>query len=312
MYKTDLTKTAAETKAVANEIIRLAKANPDVYAITADVAHSTDFELIRQALPERFFNVGIAEQNAVAFSSGLAREGIKPYVAMFSSFASKRALDFVFADVCYPSLPVTIVATHGGTSFGEAGPTHHALSDITILRSMPNMTVVVPCDAKEAEKAIRASYGFGAPLYVRINRGDDYVITNDGSPFTIGKAELLKDGSDISLIACGSCVAESLLAADMLEKNGIKAKVINMHTIKPLDKDTVISAAKTGIMITVEDGRNTGLGGAVAEVLADNGLPCKLKRLGIDGICKVGAHKDVMRYYGIDAKGIFETAEELL
>lgn len=302
----------AMTKAVAEEIIELAKTDEKIYAITADVAHSTDFELIRKELPSRFFNVGIAEQNAIAMSSGLSRTGIKPYVAMFSSFASKRALDFIFADVCYPDLPVKIIATHGGTSFGEAGSTHHALSDITIMRSMPNITVVVPCDAMETRKVVSLSKDYNKPMYIRINRGEEEVITTSDSPFEIGKASVMKEGKDISIIACGSCVRESLLAAKSLEEKGINARVINMHTIKPLDKECVLESAKTGKIITVEDGENTGLGGAVSEVITDNGLACKTLRLGIDGICKVGMHKDIMHYYGIDAMGIATSAEKML
>ncbi len=302
----------AMTSAVAEELIKMAKSDENIYAVTADVAHSTDFELIRKELPTRFINVGIAEQNAIALSSGLARVGLKPYVAMFSSFASKRALDFIFADVCYPSLPVTIVATHGGTSFGEAGATHHALSDITIMRSLPNIAVVVPCDACEARKAVKATENYGKPVYLRINRGEEEIVAKEESAFEIGKADLLKEGKDVAIIACGSCVGESLLAAKSLENKGINARVINMHTIKPIDEKCVVEAAKLGVVMTVEDGRNTGLGGAVSEVITDNGIACKTLRLGIDGICKVGMHKDIMHYYGIDSFGIEKAVEKLL
>lgn len=299
------------TRAVAEEIIKEAKIDSDIYAITADVAHSTDFELIRSEMPERFINIGIAEQNAVAVASGLARTGIKPFVAMFSSFASKRALDFIFADVCYPDLPVRIVATHGGTSFGEAGPTHHALSDITIMRSLPNIITVVPCDAIEAKKAVRKSLETEKPMYLRINRGEEEVITDEKTPFEIGKANVLRTGDDIAIIACGSCVREGVKAAEILEKEGIKAAVINMHTIKPLDEEAVRNAAKCGKIITVEDGRSSGLGGAVAEVIADSGIACKTKRLGIEGIAKVGNHEDIMRCYGIDNVGIAKAVRAL-
>lgn len=300
------------TRAVAEEIIREAKSDSDIYAITADVAHSTDFEMIRREMPERFINVGIAEQNAVAVASGLARTGIKPFVAMFSSFASKRALDFIFADVCYPDLPVKIVATHGGTSFGEAGPTHHALSDITIMRSLPNIITVVPCDAIEAKKAVRKSLATEKPMYLRINRGEEEVITDENTPFVIGKANVLESGDDIAIIACGSCVREALKASKTLKKEGVKAAVINMHTIKPLDEEAVRNAAKYGKIITVEDGRSSGLGGAVAEVIADSGIACKTKRLGIDCVAKVGNHEDIMHCYGIDHDGIVKAARALL
>lgn len=291
-------------------LIEMAKADDKIIVLTADVAHSTEVIRFQEVFPDRFINVGIEEQNLIAVASGLARVGFKPYVAVFSSFASKRALDFIFADVCYPDLPITVLATHGGASFGEAGPTHHALSDVAIIKSLPNIKVIVPSDANEAKKVVYATKNYNHPLYIRLNRGSDFVLGKE-SEFEIGKANVLKEGNNGYILANGSCVYEALKASEILENEHLNFGVINIHTLPEIDEAIIKKAAKTGKIITVEEGRTSGLGESVAAVLAKEGSSVSFKMLGINGISPIGSHEELIKFNGVGRDKIVEVAKNL-
>lgn len=300
-------------KAFVEELINLRKGDDKIVLLTTDVARSTYAIKFEEIFPESFFNLGIQEQNAVGVASGMTRAGLSPYITMFSSFASKRALDFIFSNICYPDKKVVIVATHSGTSFGEAGPTHHSLEDVTIMRSLPNIAVVVPCDYNETLNAIKASYTYSHPMYIRINRGQDYnVYSNRDYGFEIGKGVTLTQGEDVAIIANGSCVKEGLMAYEELKKEGIVAEVINMHTVCPIDKQCIIKASRFKKIVTCEDGRNTGLGGSVAEVLSDNGIGAKTVRLGVKGISPVGRHRELLKHNQVDKDAIIKAVKSIL
>lgn len=312
----DTTKLSAT--AIYGEVIcELGEEHPDVVALTADLATSTKIGAFGEKFPERFFNVGIAEQNMIGVAAGLAKGGFVPFTSTFAIFASTRALDQVHADVCYQNLNVKMLGTHAGLSFGQAGSTHHSTEDIAIMRTMANLTVVVPADGIETAMAIRAAYATPGPFYIRINRGFDQVVYSDENyGFQIGKAVKLHDGTDITVIANGSCVNEALQAARLLEReDGLKVRVLDMHTVKPLDKEAVLAAiGETRRIVTVEDGTILGgLGSAVAEVIAGSGKGCAFERLGVpDCFCKIGLHEDLMSMYGIDTNGIMAKVREIM
>lgn len=299
-------------------LCELGAEHPEVVALTADLAKSTKIGMFGKEFPERFFNVGIAEQNMFGVASGLAKNGFVPFASTFAIFASARSLDQVHTDICYQNLPVKIIGTHAGTSFGQAGSTHHSLIDMACMRTLPHMTVICPCDGAETYNAVKAAYDIPGPVYIRINRGFDQVIYKSPADvdFKWDKASVMTQGNDITLIACGSCVFEALQAARMLKADaGINARVINMHTIKPIDKEAVLKAVEeTGNIIVAEDHEiQGGLGSAVAEVIAQAGKPCKFKMLGHDdSFSTIGLQEDLLAMAGIDANGIEKTAAEML
>ncbi|HUI70879.1 MAG TPA: transketolase C-terminal domain-containing protein [Spirochaetia bacterium] len=298
-------------------LCELGAEHPEVVALSADLAKSTKIGLFEEAYPERFFNVGIAEQNLFGVSAGLARAGFVPFVSTFAIFCSMRGLDQVHTDICYQNLDVKIIGTHAGLSFGQAGTTHHCTEDIAIMRSMANLAVIVPADGMETSYAVRAAYARKGPVYIRINRGfDQRLYGPDDYGFEIGKAVTLHEGTDLTVIACGSCVWCAVEAAKRLEKeDGVKARVLDMHTVKPIDVEAIESAIReTRRVITVEDHTIVGgLGGAVAEVAAGSGKSFSFKRLGIpDTFSIIGLHEDLMATYGIDENGILAAARELL
>lgn len=312
----DTTKLSAT--AIYGEVLcELGEEHPDVVALTADLATSTKIGAFGEKFPERFFNVGIAEQNMVGMAAGLAKGGFIPFTSTFGIFASTRALDQVHADVCYQNLSVKMLGTHAGLSFGQAGSTHHSTEDVAIMRTMANLTVIVPADGIETAMAIRAAYATPGPFYIRINRGFDHVVYTDESyGFRVGKAVKLHEGTDITVIANGSCVNEALQAARLLDKeDGIKVRVLDMHTVKPLDTEAILAAVQeTRRIITVEDATILGgLGSAVAEVIAGAGKGCAFERLGVpDCFCKIGLHEDLMSIYGIDTNGILAKVREVM
>lgn len=309
----------ATAEVFGQKIGEIAAKDKRVVAITADLAKSTKIGDFRKNTPDRFFNVGIAEQNAVGLAAGMALSGLIPFVSLFAQFASLRAADQVSADLCYQNVNVKLIGTHSGTSFGQSGSTHHALNDIALLRTFPNMTVIVPADGIEAGKAVEAIYKKVGPCYLRLNRGFDMVIYKDekNCKFEIGKANIMVDnGDDLAIIACGSCVYQAMQAASALKADyKINAKVINMHTIKPIDKDAIVKAVeKTRRIITVEDHQVAGgLGSAVSEVIVENGKACAFKRLGLqDKFSAVGLQEDLMSDNEIDSNGIIKTAVEMM
>ena len=313
-----MTYTAAESTQFATAEIygkalcELGEKHPEVVALTADLGKSTKIGLFGEKFPDRFFNVGIAEQNMFGMAAGMAKAGLVPFLSTFSVFASLRSADQLHTDICYQNVNAKIIATHAGTSFGQAGSTHHAICDLAVCRSIPNLTVICPADGIETYNAVHAAYDNFGPYYIRINRGFDRVLYEDSDyGFEVGKAVTVHEGSDLTIIACGSCVFQAVQAAKFLESaDGLKIRVLNMHTIKPIDADTVVRAAKeTGAIITVENHSVIGgLGSAVAEVLAEQ-CPCKMHRLGIqDRFGEVGDRAYLRKCMGIDTTDIVDAA----
>ena len=298
-------------------LAQLGEERKDLVALTADLAKSTKIGKFGEKHPERFFNVGIAEQNLFGIAAGLALAGYVPFVSTFAVFASLRAGEQVRTDICYQNLDCKIIATHSGLSFGTAGSTHHCTEDLAVMRSFANMTVVVPADGIETANAVRASLDRPGPFYMRIGRGfEQTVYETEDYGFEIGKAVNMHEGSDITVIACGPCVLQAVEAAKELKENqGIEVRVINMHTIKPIDREAVIKAVNdTRKIITVENHNIIGgLGSAVSEVITEEGKACRLKRLGIpDVFAIVGQTDDLYNLYKIDAEGITEAVAEML
>ena len=290
--------------------------DPKVVAITADLAKSTKLGDVLKVCPERVINVGIAEQDMLGVAAGMAKAGITPFVSGFSAFCSMRACDQLHTDICYQKANVKIVATHSGTSFGQAGSTHHALADLAITRAMPNLTVICPADGIETANAVNAAYATEGPFYIRINRGFDRVLyPSMDYGFEVGKAVTVNEGTDITVIACGSCVFQAKQAADFLKNaDGLSVRVLDMHTISPIDKEAIMKAVtETRRIITVEDHFVTGgLGSAVSEVVVEGGKACAFKMLGHPGFAMIGLQEDIMSDAGIDANGIIAAVREVM
>ena len=298
-------------------LVELGEAHPEVVALTADLAKSTKIGEFQKKFPDRFFNVGIAEQNMFGVAAGMAKAGLVPFLSTFSQFASFRSADQLHTDLCYQNINAKVIATHSGTSFGQAGSTHHAICDFALTRSIPNLTVICPADGIETYNAVMAAYETPGPFYIRINRGFDRVLYKDSDyGFQIGKAVTVHEGSDITIIATGSCVFQAWEAAQFLDQNdGLKVRVLNMHTIKPIDKEAIIKAVMdTRRIITVEDHNVVGgLGSAVAEVMAQAGKGCAFKMLGHqDKFAPIGLHEDIMNAVGIDSNGIINAVRETM
>ncbi|MFZ5645343.1 MAG: transketolase family protein [Bacillota bacterium] len=295
----------------------LGEKHPEIVGLSADLAKSTKIGVFQEKFPHRFFNVGIAEQNMFGIAAGMANAGLVPFVSTFAIFTSMRGLDQVHTDICYQNLNVKMIATHAGLSFGQAGSTHHCTEDLAIMRSMANCKVIVPADGIETANAVQAAYETPGPVYIRINRGFDQRLYNDTEyGFELGKAVRLAEGSDITIIACGSCVYQAVEAAKILDAaDGIKARVLNIHTIKPIDREAIIEAVHdTRRIITVEDHSVIGgLGSAVADVIAESGKGCAFAKLGIpDVFSLIGLHEDLMAHYKTDTNGILEKVREIM
>ena len=298
-------------------LVELGREHPEVVALTADLAKSTKIGEFQKEFPDRFFNVGIAEQNMFGVAAGMAKAGLVPFLSTFSQFASLRSADQLSTDLCYQNINAKVIATHSGTSFGQAGSTHHAISDLAVTRSFPNLTVICPADGVETYNAVMAAYETPGPFYIRINRGFDRVLYKDSDyGFEIGKAVTVNEGTDLTIIACGSCVFQAVQAADFLEKaDGLKIRVLDMHTIKPIDREAIVKAVMdTRRIITVEDHNVIGgLGSAVAEVIVEAGKGCAFKQLGIqDKFAPIGLHEDIMSTLGIDQNGIIAAVREVM
>ena len=318
-----LTYTAVESSKLSTSEIygktlcELGEKNPNIVALTADLKGSTKIGDFGDKFPERIFNVGIAEQNMYGVAAGLAKCGFIPFASSFSVFASLRALDQIHTDLCYQNLDVKIIGTHGGTSFGQAGSTHHAIEDFAVIRGLVNMTLICPADGIETGLAVRAAAATPGPFYIRINRGFDQVVYNtDDYGFEVGKAVVMNEGTDITVIACGACVYQAVQAAKILDyDHKIKVRVLNMHTLKPIDKEAILKAVNdTRRIITVEDHTVIGgLGSAVAEVVVESGKACAFRRLGLqDHFSAIGLHEDLMAMYEIDANGIVKNVLDIM
>ncbi|ABW66937.1 transketolase family protein [Desulfosudis oleivorans] len=295
----------------------LGKMRPDIVGLSADLAKSTKIGKFQDHFPDRFFNVGIAEQNLFGVAAGLAKSGLLPFVSTMAAFTAMRAAEQVRTDICYQNLNVKIIATHGGASFGQAGTTHHCTEDIAIMRSFANMTVIVPADGIETANAVKQCVNWPGPVYIRIGRGfEPRYYDSEEYGFQIGKAVELASGTDITLICCGITVFHAMEAAKILKENdGLSVRVLNMHTIKPLDTEAVLKAVTETRRVIVFEEHNLigGLGSAVAEVIADNGKGCAFKRVGIpDCYCEVGYPEDLYTHYKLDADGVLETVREVM
>ncbi|WP_297298205.1 transketolase family protein [uncultured Brachyspira sp.] len=301
-----------EKKAIRNAygeaLKRLGEINKNVVVLDADLSGSTMTKTFKSAFPERFFNMGIAEQDMMGAAAGLAIAGKIPFASTFAMFGAGRAFEIIRNSICYPKLNVKVAVTHAGISVGEDGASHQSIEDISIMRSIPNMTVIVPCDAVEAEKAVFAAAEFDGPCYLRMARPATNIITKEDTPFTIGKANVLREGKDVCVFATGILVAEALDAAEMAEKDGISVTVVNVHTIKPIDREVVVDMAKKHKkLISIEEHSIIGgLGSAISEVLTDE-YPSQLIRLGIkDTFGESGTVDELMNKYGLTSKALYE------
>lgn len=284
--------------------------NPNVVVLEADLGNATKSNAFKEVAPERYFNMGISEQDLIGTAAGFAAAGKIPLASTFAVFATGRAFEQVRNSVCYPKLNVKICATHAGLTVGADGGSHQAIEDISLMRTLPNMTVINPADAKEAEAAVLAAIDYQGPVYIRLGRAETKDIHDDSYHFEWGKAEVLRQGADVSIFATGIMTAKALDAAETLAKRGIQAEVINVHTIKPLDEETVIaSAKKTGKVVTAEEHSIIGgLGSAVAEVLARQ-CPTKQAFVGVqDSFGESGSPDDLLEKYGLTAEAIIKAA----
>lgn len=308
---------AASSRALyVEELIRLAETDERIVFVGADDGYVGVNGKFRERFPDRMFPVGIAEQDQVGVAAGLALCGKIPFISGFGPFLALRTLDQVHTNLCYQNLPVRIVNTHSGLT-SASGPTHYNIMDIAIMRTLPNMTFEIPCDANQCVRLMGKSLEVPGPMCIRIARGPEPIVyTDQDYDYEIGKAIVAHEGNDITVIACGCTVAFAVSAANGLKKKGIGVRVLDMHTIKPLDKEAVIKAAnETEIIITAEDHLLVnGLASAVADVIADEGLDVKFKRLGIpnNDFPPLGDAYDLYEHFGYDPDGIKRTILEML
>ena len=304
----------SQRKEYANALTEVGKERTDVVVLDADLSSSTRTAEFAKNFPERFFNCGIAEQNMIGTAAGLAAAGKTVFASTFAAFATGRCWDQIRQAVAYSNLDVKIVATHAGITVGPDGATHQALEDIAIMRVLPNMTVSVPADGAETYKAIKAIANYKGPCYVRLGRSDVPLVTSMETPFEVGKASLLKEGSDITLAACGQMVAICLEAAEELESRGISAEVLNVSTIKPLDKDAIAkSVEKTGCIVTAEEHSiEGGLGSAVCEFLCET-YSVPQQRIGTPACFGESGESDaLMKKYGLTKEHVVEASEKVI
>ena len=295
-------------------LLELCEKNSQVMVLDADVAKSTRTVWIRDQFPEHFIDMGISEQDMVGTAAGMALGGMIPFCSTYGVFLAGRAWDQIRTTVCYNNLNVKLGGAHAGISVGPDGATHQALEDVAIMRVLPNMTVIVPCDAEETRKATLAMAAMNGPCYIRFGREAVPVVTDENTPFEIGKANILRDGTDVTIMANGAMVYEALQAADTLAESGISAQVINMHTIKPLDTDCIIHAAqKTGCIVTAEEHQAAGgLGSAVAECLALH-APVPMEMVAVnDSFGESGQPQELMDKYQLNAAAIMAKVKAVL
>lgn len=293
-------------------LAELASEDPRVVVMDADLAGSTKTSDFQKVCPERFVEVGIAEQNMIGIAAGLAASGKVVFASTFGVFATGRCWEQIRLACAYPKLNVKVCATHCGITVGEDGASHQALEDMAIMRTLPNMTVLCPADAYEAFAATKALAEFDGPAYMRMGRADFPIVTEEGEPFVIGKAKLMREGSDVTLIGCGQMTALCLQAAEMLEAEGVSAEVLNISTIKPLDSEAIVaSVSKTGCCVTAEEHSIVGgLGSAVCEVLAEH-RPAPVERVGtMDTFGESGKPDELMARYGLTAEHIADSARK--
>lgn len=288
--------------------------NDRIVGLGCDITASVGMNYFKDAFPERFFSLGIAEQNAAAVAAGLALDNLISVFSTYSVFATTRALDQIRISICYNNLPVIIGGAHAGISVGPDGATHQALEDIAIMRSLPNMTVISPCDATQTKLATIAATKLNKPVYIRFGRNEIADFTDENQSFEIGKAQVFNEGDDIAIFATGSMLYHALKAAENLQKEKINCSVINIHTIKPLDEECIIKyAKKSKAIVSVEEHQiYGGLGSAIAECLAKN-HPSKMKMIGInDSFGESGQAEELLVKYGLTSENIEKTVKTLI
>lgn len=302
-------KKIATRESYGNALVELGKEHEDLVVLDADLAAATKTAMFQKVFPERHIDCGIAECNMVGVAAGLAATGMVPFASSFAMFAAGRAFEQIRNSVGYPKLNVKIGATHAGISVGEDGATHQCNEDIALMRTIPGMVVINPSDDVEARAAVKAAYEHIGPVYLRFGRLAVPVINDNAEyKFELGKGITLKDGKDVTIIATGLPVSESLEAAEMLEKDGISVRVINIHTIKPLDEEIIVKAAnETGKIVTVEEHSIIGgLGSAVCDVVAEK-APAKVMKIGINDVYgESGPAVELIKKYGLDAESIYK------
>ena len=286
----------------------------NIVVLDADLTKSTFTSLFKKAYPDRHFNMGIAEANMMSVAAGLATCGKTVCASTFAIFAAERSIEQVRNSICYPNLNVKVCATHAGLSIGEDGASHQIVEDIAIMRALPNMRVISPCDAVETRLAIKYVLGAPGPFYVRLGRLAVEGVYEEGQcPFEFGKGIQLREGNDLTIVSTGLMVQESLRAVEMLREKGISARLIDIHTIKPIDREILVKASlETGLVLSAEEHTvNGGLGGAVAEVLSQH-APCRMAMVGVQDVFgKSGKPADVLAAYGLTATEIASAAEKL-
>jgi transketolase len=295
-------------------LLEAGKRNDQVVAACADLTDSTQMSLFRDAFPDRFVEVGVAEQNLVTIGSGLAATGKIPFVSSYAAFSPGRNWEQIRTTICLNDRPVKIIGSHAGVSVGPDGATHQMLEDLAIMRALPNMVVIAPADSLEAERATLAMAADKRPTYMRLAREKTPIITTAQTPFEIGKAYVYREGADITLIATGTMTYQVMVAAEILAKDGISAEVVHVPTVKPLDAETILrSAHKTRAVITAEEAQITGgLGGAVAELLGEQ-LPTLMKRIGMqDRFGESGEPTELLKHFGLTATHIAMAAHQLV
>lgn len=305
----------ATREAYGKTLAKLAKSNLNIVVLDADLSKSTKTADFKEVAPERFFNMGIAESNMMGVAAGLSTCGKIPFVSTFAMFAAGRAYEQIRNSICYPNLNVKVCATHAGLTVGEDGATHQAIEDLSLMRSIPNMVVINPSDGIETEAAIKAISEYNGPCYVRLGRmAVEDINTNEDYKFEIGKGIVLSEGNDVSIIATGIMVDVAMKAKAILSEEGINARVINIHTIKPIDKDLIIKAAKeTKAIVTAEEHSIIGgLGSAVTEVVSE-ACPVPVLRVGVNDVFgESGTPSELLERYGLTAENIVEKVKSAI
>lgn len=294
-------------------LVELGKKNDKVVVLDADLAHATQTAMFASEFPDRFFNMGIAEADLMCTAAGFAHSGLIPFASTFALFGSGRAYEIIRNSISYVNANVKFGFSHSGLSVGEDGGSHQSIEDIALMRELPGMTIFVPCDPAETRKAVFAAAEINGPVYIRVARPPCEDYTDANTPFIPGKANVMKDGSDVCIMTCGLMVPYALRAADILAGEGVSAAVVNIHTIKPIDRETILAFAnKCGAVVTAEEHSIIGgLGSAVAEVLAGNSC-AKFTRVGIeDKFGQSGKPDELFKAYGLTAENIVEQCKKL-
>lgn len=307
-------KKIATRESYGSALVELGKERDDFIVLDADLADATKTGMFKKAFPERFYDCGIAEQNLMNVAGGIATTGKKVFASSFAMFAAGRAYEQVRNGIGYPHLPVIIGASHAGVSVGEDGATHQCNEDIALMRTIPGMTIIVPADDTEAHQAVRAALEVDGPVYLRFCRMPSPVLFDETHEFKVGKANVLKDGTDVTVIAAGLLVNEALKAYELLKAEGISARIINMHTIKPIDREAVIAAAKeTGAIVTAEEHTVVGgLGAAVSEVVCE-ACPVPVIKIGTNDVFAYsGPAEALLTEFGLRAENIVEKAKQAI